>query len=81
MLFAASVLRCTLIKDYGGKPAENSGAWGAFVKLIEGGATVFGDRASVAGFGRRRRSRHGRLPEVSQGCRPKCRLGCFGLDA
>ncbi len=36
------------IKEYGGKPAENSGAWGAFVKLIEGGATVFGDKASVA---------------------------------
>jgi len=36
------------VKEMGGKVAENSGAWGAFAKMIEGGATVFGDKASIA---------------------------------
>jgi hypothetical protein len=31
-----------------GKPAENSGAWGSFAKLLEGGATVFGDKAAIS---------------------------------
>ncbi len=36
------------IVSLAGKPAENSGAWGSFAKLLEGGATVFGDRAAIA---------------------------------
>jgi hypothetical protein len=32
----------------GGKPAQTSGAWGSFAKLIEGGAAVFGERAAIA---------------------------------
>ena len=36
------------ITEHGGKAVEDSGAWGAFVKMIEGGATVFGDKASIA---------------------------------
>lgn len=36
------------VKEMGGKVPENSGAWGAFAKFIEGSATVFGDRASIA---------------------------------
>lgn len=32
----------------GGTPTEGSGVWGAFAKLMEGGATVFGDKASVS---------------------------------
>jgi uncharacterized protein (TIGR02284 family) len=36
------------IVEIGGKPAENSGAWGAFAKMMEGGATAFGDKAAIA---------------------------------
>ncbi len=36
------------VKELGGSPVADSGAWGAFVKLIEGGATALGDKASVA---------------------------------
>lgn len=32
----------------GGRPSEGSGAWGAFAKLVEGGAKVFGEKAAVA---------------------------------
>jgi uncharacterized protein (TIGR02284 family) len=38
----------TMISQAGGKPAETSGAWGAFAKMMEGGAKVFGDAASIA---------------------------------
>ena len=45
-------LRVTKLKDrvvaLGGKPSETSGAWGAFMKLVEGGATVLGDKAAIA---------------------------------
>ncbi len=36
------------ITQAGGEAATTSGAWGAFAKLIEGGATVFGEKAAVA---------------------------------
>jgi demethoxyubiquinone hydroxylase (CLK1/Coq7/Cat5 family) len=32
----------------GGQPAKESGAWGAFARLIEGGAKAFGEKAAVA---------------------------------
>jgi hypothetical protein len=32
----------------GGEAAQSSGAWGAFAKLIEGGAKAFGVRAAIA---------------------------------
>jgi len=32
----------------GGEPAKDSGAWGAFARLVEGGAKAFGERAAVA---------------------------------
>ncbi len=32
----------------GGEPAEGSGVWGAFAKLVEGGAKVFGTGAAIA---------------------------------
>lgn len=32
----------------GGQPADDSGAWGGFAKLIEGGAKLFGEKAAVA---------------------------------
>jgi demethoxyubiquinone hydroxylase (CLK1/Coq7/Cat5 family) len=32
----------------GGTPAEGSGAWGTFTKLIEGGAAALGDKAAIA---------------------------------
>jgi uncharacterized protein (TIGR02284 family) len=36
------------VKEFGGNPVASSGAWGAFAKLMEGGATAFGDKASVS---------------------------------
>jgi hypothetical protein len=32
----------------GGDPADGSGPWGAFARLVEGGAKAFGERAAVA---------------------------------
>jgi len=32
----------------GGKPEENSGAWGAFAKLVEGSAKVLGEKAAIS---------------------------------
>jgi hypothetical protein len=31
----------------GGTPSEGSGPWGAFAKLVEGGAKAFGDTAAI----------------------------------
>jgi uncharacterized protein (TIGR02284 family) len=42
-----STLR-SYIQKLGGIPAEGSGAWGAFAKLVEGGATAFGTNAAIA---------------------------------
>lgn len=36
------------VRRAGGTPSEGSGAWGAFAKLIEGGAKVFGEGAAIA---------------------------------
>lgn len=35
------------IGQAGGQPAQDSGAWGAFARLVEGGAKAFGERAAV----------------------------------
>jgi hypothetical protein len=35
------------IRRRGGTPAESSGPWGAFAKLVEGGATLFGEKAAI----------------------------------
>ena len=35
-------------KRLGGTPSEGSGAWGAFAKLVEGGAKVFGKASAIA---------------------------------
>ena len=44
--------RCDLLKNrvlqLGGKPDHTSGAWGAFAKLIQAGAKLFGAKAAVA---------------------------------
>jgi len=41
--------RLTLrIYDLGGTPAEGSGLWGAFARVFEGGATMFGRTSTVA---------------------------------
>ena len=37
-----------LVARLGGEPADDSGAWGAFARLVEGGAKTFGERAAVA---------------------------------
>ena len=36
------------IQRRGGDPAEGSGAWGAFAKALQGGAQLFGVKATVA---------------------------------
>ena len=36
------------VERLGGEPAKDSGAWGAFARLVEGGAKTFGERAAVA---------------------------------
>jgi hypothetical protein len=43
----ASLLKAE-IRRRGGEPAEGSGAWGAFAKVIEGGAKAFGAKAAIA---------------------------------
>ena len=35
------------ITSLGGRPVDGSGAWGAFVGLLEGGAKIFGDKATL----------------------------------
>ena len=37
-----------MIRRLGGEPADSAGAWGAFVKVVEGSATVLGDKAAIA---------------------------------
>jgi uncharacterized protein (TIGR02284 family) len=32
----------------GGEPEKDSGAWGAFARLVEGGAKAFGEHAAIA---------------------------------
>lgn len=36
------------IRQLGGTPSEGSGVWGAFAKLVEGGAKIFGVKSAVA---------------------------------
>src|SRR5687767_6543455 len=36
------------VRRLGGVPSESSGLWGAFAKLVEGGAKIFGERAAIA---------------------------------
>ncbi len=36
------------IRRRGGDPAQSSGPWGAFAKLVEGGAAAFGEKAAIA---------------------------------
>ena len=36
------------VQSAGGEPAQNSGAWGAFAKMMEGGAKIAGDKATIA---------------------------------
>lgn len=43
----AETLRQQIVQ-LGGQPSEGSGPWGAFAKLIEGGAKLFGEKAAVA---------------------------------
>ncbi len=35
------------VRRLGGVPAEDSGAWGTFAKLVEGSAQVFGEKAAI----------------------------------
>lgn len=36
------------IRQYGGTPESDSGIWGSWAKVLSGGASVFGDDATVA---------------------------------
>ncbi len=44
--------RVILLRDavlqLGGEPASSSGAWGTFAKTVEGGAKVFGEKATIS---------------------------------
>src|SRR6185369_5405629 len=44
--------RAEMLRDrvlaLGGEPSEGAGVWGAFAKLVEGGAKVFGVNAAIA---------------------------------
>jgi hypothetical protein len=42
-----NLLRGAII-DCGGEPADGSGPWGVFAKVVEGGARIFGDKAAIA---------------------------------
>jgi hypothetical protein len=42
-----SLLQNEIVKR-GGIPAQESGAWGTFAKLVEGGAKAFGEKAAIA---------------------------------
>jgi hypothetical protein len=42
-----SVLRDAILAT-GGTPVDSSGPWGAFAKVVEGGARVLGDKAAIA---------------------------------
>lgn len=35
------------IRRRGGEPAQGSGPWGTFAKLVEGGATALGEKAAI----------------------------------
>ncbi|MCG5053871.1 MAG: PA2169 family four-helix-bundle protein [Myxococcales bacterium] len=37
-----------MVAQLGGQPADTSGVWGAFTRFLEGGATLLGDRATLA---------------------------------
>ena len=41
-------LLTTQVYRLGGKPAETSGPWGGFAKLIEAGAKLFGEKSAIA---------------------------------
>jgi uncharacterized protein (TIGR02284 family) len=43
---AVSVLRDHVIR-YGGRPADGSGPWGAFARMIAGTAKIFGDKSAL----------------------------------
>jgi len=36
------------VRKRGGEPSDGSGPWGAFAKLVEGGAAAFGEKAAIA---------------------------------
>ncbi len=36
------------VRRLGGQPAESSGAWGSFAKLVTNGAQIFGEKAAIA---------------------------------
>jgi uncharacterized protein (TIGR02284 family) len=44
--------RVTKLREWvsrlGGEPAKDSGSWGAFARLVEGGAKAFGEKAAVS---------------------------------
>jgi demethoxyubiquinone hydroxylase (CLK1/Coq7/Cat5 family) len=36
------------IRRRGGEPSEGAGLWGTFAKLVEGSASIFGEKAAIA---------------------------------
>lgn len=35
------------VRELGGKPETDSGVWGSFAKMVEGGAKMFGEKAAL----------------------------------
>lgn len=36
------------VQELGGTPKSDSGVWGSFSKLVEGGATMFGEKSAIS---------------------------------
>jgi len=63
----------TKIRDFGGDPANSSGVWGAFARIVQRGADLLGEKAAIAALeegedqGKKRYARD--LDELSQPAR------------
>jgi uncharacterized protein (TIGR02284 family) len=61
------------VRRLGGEPSRDSGVWGSFAKLVEGGAKLFGKKAAISAL--EEGEDHGRndyerdLNDLSPGCR------------
>jgi len=51
----------SLISRLGGTPSEDSGTWGTWAKLVQGGANMLGKKSGINGAAGRRKKRRGSL--------------------
>lgn len=71
---AANALRLS-VRECGGKPEQGSAAWGAWAKLIEGAAAIFGESAALKALkeGEERGIHDYREAIKETGLSPECR--------